>query len=417
MDVEISANEDIHDPAVRSLVGQKTGLVTKVRNGHLPRGSFPIVLTRAEYAGEQNVLGIGNKRSRDRSVIAAVAEVAERHCMINWWPDSPEGPCSYAEAPDHFGRFVEREYVNIYDRDALERADMEPLGPDEPIQWTTGHDLIANEPCRIPMEVVAGQQDDEATPHYWRSSNGMACGSTLSQAVANGLCELIERDALVRAWFTQTRPDRIDTSALPDVEAIRSSFEADEYALQLLRFPNDTSVATVGCVVTQSDDRLPQFALGMGTAIDVREACVDALLEVAQIRHHLQTAIADNRHVGDFDPDGLFSLEEGSVYYALARNVDAVDTLTEPDNTVTPEPEQATETDTEAVETLLSEMGELGCRVLCTDMTMPDVRQCGFHVVRLFAPELVPMTLPSLYPSRHPAFQGEAFGKYPLPFA
>src|SRR5262245_34190876 len=67
----------------------------------------------------------------------------------------------------------------------------------EPILWLEGWDFVVGRPTYVPEELVNLNSlvwDDAR--RFAPSSNGLAAGNHLLEALVHGLCEVIERDAL-----------------------------------------------------------------------------------------------------------------------------------------------------------------------------------------------------------------------------
>src|SRR5262249_44128751 len=77
-----------------------------------------------------------------------------------------------------------------------------PLPDDAEIAWIEGYDLLGQEICCVPWEIVHTDYTLSASHsgnHFLSSTNGLASGNSLLEAVSSGICELIERDA-VALW-------------------------------------------------------------------------------------------------------------------------------------------------------------------------------------------------------------------------
>ena len=73
-------------------------------------------------------------------------------------------------------------------------------------RWVRGWDLVANRPVLVPEQAVTLDTTFRAPPIFDISSNGLASGNLLVEAIAHGLCEVIERDA--EAAWRRTGSDR-----------------------------------------------------------------------------------------------------------------------------------------------------------------------------------------------------------------
>ena len=71
------------------------------------------------------------------------------------------------------------------------------------LEWGTGWDLLREEPALIPLAMILAPYHGPGRGIWYASSNGLASGNTMEEAVCHALAELIERDAytiaLVRA--------------------------------------------------------------------------------------------------------------------------------------------------------------------------------------------------------------------------
>src|SRR5262249_16379154 len=106
-------------------------------------------------------------------------------------------------AEDILGRCRLDTYHNLSARQAVADLGLLPRTPrrfrrDAEIPWIEGCDLFSGDSCWVPYELV---HTDDTFPHpgyagyFLASSNGLASGNHLAEAVSAGICELVERDA------------------------------------------------------------------------------------------------------------------------------------------------------------------------------------------------------------------------------
>jgi ribosomal protein S12 methylthiotransferase accessory factor len=88
-------------------------------------------------------------------------------------------------------------------------------GRDARWRWVRGWDLVANRPVLVPEQAVTLDTTFRAPPIFDISSNGLASGNLLVEAIAHGLCEVIERDAEA-AWRRTGSDRRIVLDSIPD---------------------------------------------------------------------------------------------------------------------------------------------------------------------------------------------------------
>ena len=66
------------------------------------------------------------------------------------------------------------------------------------IDWVEGFDLLTNRVTWAPLDVVSldfTEDGDQRASPFWQTTDGLASGNNLLEAVVHGLCERIERDA------------------------------------------------------------------------------------------------------------------------------------------------------------------------------------------------------------------------------
>lgn len=129
----------------------------------------------------------------------------------------------------------------------------------------------------------------EAPPVFDVSSNGLASGNTLAEAVVHGLCEVIERDA--EASWRATGVDRrvvLDTIADRRVAALVERLRVAGLRVWLWDLTSDVGVPVFGCGLMH-DPAEPRwrsvgFYQGFGCHLDPAIAMLRALTEAVQTR-------------------------------------------------------------------------------------------------------------------------------------
>src|SRR5688572_19876988 len=81
--------------------------------------------------------------------------------------------------------------------------------------WLEGRDLVRDAPVLVPREAVTLDATFTRAPTFDISSNGIASGNVLVEAIVHGLCEVIERDAEA-AWRRAGGDRRIVLDAIED---------------------------------------------------------------------------------------------------------------------------------------------------------------------------------------------------------
>src|SRR5438046_2684001 len=179
------------------------------------------------------------------------------------------------------------------------------------LEWVQGLDLLSREITYLPLNAVVCPYEPQLNcALYYSSTNGLASGNTLEEALSHALCEVIERDALAvsltamklrpqvdavleHLGYRPARPPATDGS-FPLVSLDRLPRRAAAMAEKLRRgklrvyLRNITSTAGIPTIdSTIVEDRLDGCPLahgGTGTHPDARVAVLRALTEAAQSR-------------------------------------------------------------------------------------------------------------------------------------
>ena len=185
----------------------------------------------------------------------------------------------------------------------LPRVSISPFHADLPLLWSTGSDAVDGEPTLVPYELVHTNYTlplPTGSGCFVLSSNGLASGNHVLEAVSHGLCEVIERDAttLFRCRDEQAQARfRVDLSTIsdPDSRGLLDLYERADVAVGVWDVTSDIGIATFQCVVLDRDPN-PFRRLGpvegMGCHPTREIALQRALTEAAQGR---LTLIAGSR--------------------------------------------------------------------------------------------------------------------------
>jgi ribosomal protein S12 methylthiotransferase accessory factor len=115
-------------------------------------------------------------------------------------------------------------------------------------------------------------------------SNGCAAGVTFTEAVAHGLLELIERDAVAIWWYNcLLRPAvDLDSFELPGLRKLRQLYLSQGRDFWALDLTTDLGVPVVAAVSACLDHPVEDLIYGFGSDFDPSAAVTKALLEMNQ---------------------------------------------------------------------------------------------------------------------------------------
>lgn len=176
------------------------------------------------------------------------------------------------------------------------------LDPDRVWRWLPAWDVARGRRALVPDQAVTLDFRFETPPALDVSSNGLASGNHLLEAIAHGLCEVIERDAEAR-WRRARGRRRVDLATVEDPVArgLIDRCRRAGAAVGVWDLTSDVGVPVFGCALVADPDEPAWRPLGVywgfGCHLDPAIALVRALTEAAQTR---VTYVAGSRD--DFFP-------------------------------------------------------------------------------------------------------------------
>lgn len=186
-----------------------------------------------------------------------------------------------------------------------------PFDPHERTLWLEATSLATGETVEVPSELIHLDLRLPLPPGsgFWPiGSNGLASGNCLPEAIAHGVWEVIERDAI--ALFYQRSPaeqsqrriklDTVEGAAT----ALLARFERAGVGVALWDITTDVDVPAYFCSIVEK--KLDPFrpvgmARGYGCHVDPQVAVCRALTEAAQSRLTRISGSRDDLQKRDFD--------------------------------------------------------------------------------------------------------------------
>jgi YcaO-like protein with predicted kinase domain len=186
-----------------------------------------------------------------------------------------------------------------------------PVAETETMPWVEGFDLLKGATAWVPADLItldrAGKGDKPS--RYWQTSDGLASGNLLLEAVVHGLLERVERDATV-LWRFSSDADVlehcVDPASLEDEAVIDLAEQIEQAGFQLRLFDITSDIgvpvyfSTIAPIPNGREDLWRHFDLssGIGCHPSPARAAIRAITEAAQSRVTSITGARD-----DFDPN------------------------------------------------------------------------------------------------------------------
>jgi ribosomal protein S12 methylthiotransferase accessory factor len=183
--------------------------------------------------------------------------------------------------------------------------------PRLPLLWVEGCDLLQHERVWVPYELVSTNFTVPMPPGsgcFQATSNGLASGNHLLEAVSQAICEVVERDALTLMqlhsddWLAGRRID-LDTIEDPGCRQVLDRYAQADIAVAAWDITTDVGIPAFCCTITDRHDdplHVTYTIDGFGCHPSRVIALLRALNEAAQSRLTMISGSRDNLFREDY---------------------------------------------------------------------------------------------------------------------
>jgi putative methanogenesis marker protein 1 len=246
------------------------------------------------------------------------------------------------------------------------------------MSWCEGYDIVNDETLWVPAFAVFHPVPPRHRGPFRTSTNGLASGNTLEEAIFHALSEVIERDAWSLVETTRDTGPEVVGIDDPVIQDLQKKFADAQVEVKVRDITSDIGIPTMAAV---ADDVLLKdpmlLTIGIGTHTSARIAVMRALTEVAQSRltqiHGARedTTIAEMRKRMGYDRAKRIN----RYWYRNNGTVDYADILS-----------SDTDDFQKDIRNIIAALGKQGLdRVIVVDLTREEI---GIPVVRVIVPSL-----------------------------
>jgi ribosomal protein S12 methylthiotransferase accessory factor len=241
----------------------------------------------------------GKGSRRVEAMAGALMETIERHAALHARPELVWFPIRGAPPEAILPKSIYMQLAEDYDED-------------RPCAWVRGTDLMCGGEALVPAGFAGylWPEVEDRSPFWSSSSQGLAAGNCLEEAIVQAICEWIERDAWTLAelrshWLPRARIEMAtggdpgnefvdDLEAYPSldldgvgepVEGLLCKFRRAGFQPVVRDITSDVGVPVVTASIFEDEvPGFPQAHSGVGCHLDMRAAISRALTEAAQSR-------------------------------------------------------------------------------------------------------------------------------------
>lgn len=156
------------------------------------------------------------------------------------------------------------------------------------LEWIKAVNIKDDNEYLTPADAVFHPYNSQNGTNLFKSStNGLASGNKIEEAIFHGITEVVERDAWSLFEIKRNKASKINLETIenPLINEIVDKFKQAGIDIKVVDLTSDVEMATIAAV---SDDTILKdpalLTLGVGTHLDPEIAVLRALTEVAQSR-------------------------------------------------------------------------------------------------------------------------------------
>jgi ribosomal protein S12 methylthiotransferase accessory factor len=330
-------------------------------------------------------IGFGKGLTIEQARAGAISEALELYAASRF----SLAALIYSAMRDLPGTTLDPRRLSLYPERAYSRPDFPFARFDSarPIHWTRGTLLHTNEPVWMPaLPTFLNFQPPRAERFCQATSNGLAAGGTLTDAMLHAIFELVERDAFMLTWFGHGRlpAERIILDeALPSgIGGVLERVTELGANVACYRLHAGIEIPVVLCVARGDGVNWPGATVGLGAHLSCRQALQQAILELGQTGPYLRRVMRGAEQPVPARTQ-VRTLRQHALFYLPRERARAFDFLHGSRRILLSEIGEPQEASLAEVSRRLS-----GVQVAIADLTPPDVAGIPMFVVRALGTDL-----------------------------
>ena len=348
-----------------------------------------------EFKQESGVSGKGMTLDEARS--SALGEAIEGYSGSRW--DFNE--VVYGRQDDLEGASLDPRRLVLYAPDQYPHLKYAPYQDDTRLGWVHARSLVTGNLVWVPALAVfmnyQGAADAERICPT--TSNGLATGPTLLDAILKATQEVLERDAFMISWLDRLPGRRVSPYAHPQDEIVElcEAYQRRQVEMQLYLLPVDHPCHVFAALGVQQDNADgPAIMAGLGADLDPARAARQAILEVAQARPVLRRMLRHpdvSQRLKELvaDPRRVSTMEVHELLYASASSSTAFNFIFSSPQTAFAWQPGPPESQADRLQRLVDHFSSKGGDLIYFNLTSPDMEEMGLYTARVIVPDFQPV--------------------------
>lgn len=334
--------------------------------------------------------GTGVALRREEAARKALGEAIEAYSVAIHWGMTEFIQAPYAAIQQ---QALDPQAMSLLSPDELTRMESDTLSlfdPQTPLLWTWGTCLNTEEAQLVPVSMVylIDPALFDARKIWEPSSSGLACGISYEAATLSGLLEVVERDAFLMAWWNQLPCPRVSPSLVasdPRLHILLEHLERRHLTLMVNDLTVEYGIPTYCAWIVDPSGHLPAAAVGAAAHLTPRQAILKAIVECCHTYQYLHSLLVDSQAPPSFGPhhEDIRQFDEHALLYSRPDMLPMLDFFGQGSEQKQLPADQSSRGEDSDLRTCLRLLESAQMQVYTVDITAPEVRACGLHVVRV----------------------------------
>ena len=338
----------------------------------------------------------GKGMDKKSAKTSAVGEAVERYSGSFYFPHE----IFYSSFNNLKDEALHPDGLVLYLPDQYKNTTFSPFNADAEIGWIKGYSLVNNKCIYVPAQstVLNYNMKNKSEFLCHTTSNGLAAGSTMLNAILSAAQEVIERDAFMITWHNNLPCKRVDPAKHPsqDVKELYEAYKRRGVELRLFELPTDTPCHIFAGIGVQLYGNGPSVVVGLGCDFSAAAAARQALLEVGQVRPAFKQRINDPKtqeRLAELlkDPNNVEELEDHDLLYSVPDKLAAFDFLFSQPIIDFEWNLRQEKTSNEKLHELINFCKSQNNDLIYCNLTTPDMEKLNLHTARVIIPGFQPI--------------------------
>lgn len=265
--------------------------------------------------------------------------------------------------------------------------------------WVEGRYLSSHKKVLVPAQIVY-------TPYVYQSSElmlsfsistGAAAGTSLSEALYRGICEVVERDSFMISYLNKIPSPHINLTSmkerlLPNIVEIYRRYNLELIVLDLT---TNIQIPAFAAIILDRTGVGPAVSVGLKAGFNSSDAIIGAIEEAQMVRFYTRGKISYKTNINKINE--ITTIEERAQFWSSIRMIKKLDFWLN-SKTYKNESTRARKSSEDYLKRAVTLLDKRGIDIIYVDITDKLVKKYGFTVVKVIIPKLQPLYLDERYP-------------------